>query len=549
MASGSNHNAANHKKKVSRHETATAHARTAATPTGGSAPAGVEPLSPAQHGAGKAGSQRARLHSLPDPEAISEHPNPAPAGETPAEVPQPQAQEGAAGGEPAASQPKHAVQAGYRAPVDNPYLTAAEPLSKVTEGPKPAWDKEAERRRKKGATRKALLILLAVVVVIAGVWAYAWANRSVTFTLDGNETTIKVGSTIADVVEQKGLTPTAGNLVSVNGDVLQEGQGNPYSVKEGDTDLTMDQANALTIEGGENITIGDGTDITEPYTTETKTIEPKLLMEGSWGAVAYVSQWGKEGTEEFKTGTISGQTDAGTVTQEVQDCVITLTNPTPSDGQKLVALTFDDGPSAYTQKYLDILSQYGAKATFFCLGCNVSEYPDQAKAIVDAGCQIASHTQNHKELTELTPEDLQSELTSTFTAIKDATGVSTTVIRPPYGEFRERTWLNSGGKLSASILWTQDSEDWKLPGVDTIVSNALLNVTNGSIILMHDGGGNRDQDLEALPKIIEALQADGYQLVTIDELLASDSSIPSDISTGDATLPEGCVWPTEIGDL
>ena len=84
--------------------------------------------------------------------------------------------------------------------------------------------------------------------------------------------------------------------------------------------------------------------------------------------------------------------------------------------------------------------------------------------------------------------------------------------------------------------------------MDAIVKNSLANVKSGSIILMHDGGGNRDQDVEALPKIIESLQGAGYTLVTIDELMASDSTIPKSIKTGDAKMPRGVTWPTELGD-
>ena len=220
----------------------------------------------------------------------------------------------------------------------------------------------------------------------------------------------------------------------------------------------------------------------------------------------------------------------------------------PANGEKLVALTFDDGPSEYTQQYLDILKRYDAKATFFNLGDNIANYPDTAKAIVDAGMQLASHTQTHQQLPLLGAEKLQQELTATFTEIDKATGVKTTVIRPPYGDFKQRTWLESGGLMSLSVLWTQDTLDWKRPGASTIVDNALAGIGPGSIILMHDGGGNREQDVQALPTIIERLQADGYKLVTVDELLASDPNVPQDIASGNATLPEGCVWPTELGD-
>ena len=126
------------------------------------------------------------------------------------------------------------------------------------------------------------------------------------------------------------------------------------------------------------------------------------------------------------------------------------------------------------------------------------------------------------------------------------TGVNTTAFRPPYGDFNEKAWLNSGGLASVSVIWNQDSEDWRRPGVDAIVANSEKGVTSGSIILMHDGGGNRDQDVEALPRIIEDLQGQGYEFVTVSELMQSDDSIPDDIAAGNATMPDDATWPTEI---
>ena len=120
------------------------------------------------------------------------------------------------------------------------------------------------------------------------------------------------------------------------------------------------------------------------------------------------------------------------------------------------------------------------------------------------------------------------------------------MLRPPYGDFSKQVWLESAGLLTSSILWTQDTLDWKQPGADTIAHNALSGIRPGSIILMHDGGGKRDQDLDALPKILKSLTDDGYKVVSIQELLASDTSIPHAVAEGTATLPDGAVWPTEI---
>lgn len=390
-------------------------------------------------------------------------------------------------------------------------------------------------------------IALAVVAALGGGGVWFATSRPVQVKVNGQGLKVTRGATLEQVRDAASLSPNAGNLVSVSGKVLEQGKGFALSARVNGADLDQDQIGSYRAKAGDDIQIGDGADRSEEYSATTREVQPKLLMQGGYGAVAYVSQWGRPGRVETRTGTTSGET-ADTTVDEVQDCVIMLHNVKPDNDQKLVALTFDDGPSEYTQRYLDILNQYGARATFFNLGSQVAAYPDLSKAVVAQGSQVASHSYTHPELPTLDEATLRDELKRTFDAIRDTDGVGTTVIRPPYGAFKESTWLKSGGLLSCSVIWNQDSEDWRRPGADKIAANALNGIAPGSIILMHDGGGNRDQDVEALPTIISSLQGQGYTLVTINELLASDSSIPDDIKSGNATLPEGCVWPTELGD-
>ena len=247
-------------------------------------------------------------------------------------------------------------------------------------------------------------------------------------------------------------------------------------------------------------------------------------------------------------GDTSGESVPGDVVEPAQNVKLMSINPKADDGRKLIALTFDDGPSKYTQQYLDILTEHGIHATFFCLGSAAANNPDLVKAIKDQGSQVASHTMNHQQLTAVDQTTLQSEITEAFSAISGAGGGDTSVIRPPYGSFDTSTWLASGGTLSASVIWNLDSLDWELPGADVIVNNCTSGAFSGSIILMHDGGGNRDQDLEALPRIIEQLQGEGYEFVTVAELMASDSRIPAEVAAGNAHIPEGYTWATELAE-
>jgi peptidoglycan/xylan/chitin deacetylase (PgdA/CDA1 family) len=214
---------------------------------------------------------------------------------------------------------------------------------------------------------------------------------------------------------------------------------------------------------------------------------------------------------------------------------------------KYVALTFDDGPAdPYTDQYLEILDRYGVKATFFNLGDNTQAYPDLARKVIEKGHQLCNHTMAHNQLTAVSADTIYNEITTSANVIENATGVKSSHIRPPYGDFSAESWLASKGSITASIRWTADSLDWKLPGAEAIVTNSTANSYSGMIILMHDGGGDRSQDVEALPSIIEQLQAQGYQFVTIADLMRAMGNIPEEVCSGSGTMPADAVWPEEL---
>ena len=405
--------------------------------------------------------------------------------------------------------------------------------------------------RKKRSSRGSLGFTLAAILVLAAVvggGVLLWNNRTVNVKVDGALVSVRADATLADIAEAQEISVAPGDLVSVGGNVLTEGEGAPFSATVNGKELDADQIEAFRAKGNEEIVFGDGADVTEPYHEEERETQPKMEPYEKIGAVTYVAQWPKAGKAIYMVGDTSGETALKEETEPVQNLVIESVNPQPEDGSKVIALTFDDGPNAnYTQKYLDILDKYGIKATFFCLGPAAEKNPDLVKAIKDQGSQVASHTKSHGDpLSTLDADTLRSEISDAFDSIEGAGGGATTVIRPPYGDFNNQTWLDSSGTLSASVIWNLDSEDWTLPGADAIVSNCTNGAYSGAIILMHDGGGNRDQDLEALPRIIENLQDKGYKFVTINELMAMDSRIPEDVASGNATMPEDGVWPTEM---
>ena len=398
-------------------------------------------------------------------------------------------------------------------------------------------------RRKRRFGIIAASIIAAIIVLSAMLW---WINRPVPITVNGTASEIRIGSALSDVVKKEKLSLKPGNLVSVNDRVLEADMGYAFSASVNGEELSPEDVDAYHVVGNESIDFSDGKNIVEEFDAESETIMPYLRMEGTGYSLQYVSQWGYAGELQHRKGKRSGET-ADVVAKEPQDCVITCMEPFVEGDAKLVALTFDDGPAnPYTEQYLEILDRYGIKATFFNLGDNTLNYPDLARKVVEKGHQLCNHTMAHNQLTSVDAETVHNEITRSQDAIEEVTGIRTTHIRPPYGDFTERSWLGSGGAITASIRWNGDSKDWETPGVDAIVSNSLINLHSGTIILMHDGGGDRSQDVEALPRLIEQVQAEGYEFVTISELMRASKDIPEDVCSGVATMPEDAVWPEEI---
>ena len=403
---------------------------------------------------------------------------------------------------------------------------------------------DARKRKRAIPLLPTIPIVLAALVVLLAV--LLWPRQSVAVTINGRSAEVPVGSTLKEVMDIQHIVVNPGNYVTVSGNLIIAHNGYAFSAQVNGKDLDQDEIDAYRVRGSESIAFTDGKDRLEDCNVQTETIAPYLRMEGNGYDIQYVSQWAQEGTLEHREGLVSGE-KADVVTKEAQDCVITCRTLELDEDHPYVAITFDDGPSEpYTSQCLDILAEHGARATFFNLGENVEQYPELAKRVVEEGHELANHTMAHNQLTSVPDATVRDEIERSARVIAGATGVATTHLRPPYGDFTERSWLASGGAITASVRWSGDSQDWRLPGADAIVENALINVRPGSILLLHDGGGDRSQDVEALPKLIERLQGDGYELVTVSELLRAAGDVPEEVCSGTGTMPEGAVWPQEI---
>ena len=188
--------------------------------------------------------------------------------------------------------------------------------------------------------------------------------------------------------------------------------------------------------------------------------------------------------------------------------------PKPTTSTKRVALTFDDGPHAkVTQQILKTLNKYNAKATFFVLGESVKKNPNVLKEAFNAGHEIGNHTYDHPKLTTLTDKQIQTQIQSTNEVVKSITGYNTTVFRPPYGSYNKTvtSQLNM-----PNVLWTVDTLDWKHRDPKKTLQIVKTNVKNDSIILMHD---IHQSTADALDSILSTLQKQGYEFVTVSEIL------------------------------
>ena len=183
-----------------------------------------------------------------------------------------------------------------------------------------------------------------------------------------------------------------------------------------------------------------------------------------------------------------------------------------------IAFTFDDGPhDVQTPRLLKMLKERNIKATFFCVGTCVAQNPGIAKEIVTEGHEIANHTWSHPQLTKMAEGPVRDQIDRTHNVIKQTTGVTPTLLRPPYGALtaHQRAWANAtwGYKI---ILWDVDSLDWKHKTPAKTQSIVLAETKPGSIILCHD---IHKTTIDAMPATLDALLAKGFKFVTVTELL------------------------------
>ncbi|MEU8702530.1 glycosyltransferase [Streptomyces sp. NPDC048680] len=197
-----------------------------------------------------------------------------------------------------------------------------------------------------------------------------------------------------------------------------------------------------------------------------------------------------------------------------------------------IVLTFDDGPDpVWTPRVLDKLKEYDAHAVFFVTGTMASRYPELVKRMVDEGHEVGLHTFNHPDLSYQSDARIDWELSQNQLVLAGAAGIRTSLFRPPYSSFADamddKSWpvtqyIGSRGYLT--VVNNTDSEDWKRPGVRTIIKNATPKHGRGAVVLMHDSGGDRSQSVAALNRFLPRMQDKGYEFTNLTTALGAPSA-------------------------
>lgn len=377
--------------------------------------------------------------------------------------------------------------------------------------------------QQRGSKLKAILAgVVAVAVVAIGVTAF-FTFAPVKVTVNGQELSVGGAKTVQTAFEESGVKVNPGNYVAVDDQVLYEGKGNEFSCKLNDQE---DVDPETKLHGGDVLEFTDGGNITEDYDGVDTPIPWEARIEGVGALHKFVGK-GVDGVSTAMTGKISGKTVTKVSTEP--ENVICHRYDADTKGEKVIALTIDDGPWEYTNAMLDVLKENNAKATFFVVGQNIEQQKGGTAAVkraVEEGHQVCTHSYDHAEgsgqgvnLTYMSADEQKQEIQKGMDAISAVTGQqASSVIRCPGGNLDAQTVLNLKDLVTAEIGWNIDTQDWTRPGADAIY-DAMMQAYPGAVILCHDGGGDRSQTIEGLKRAIPKLIEQGYSFITVDQML------------------------------
>lgn len=383
---------------------------------------------------------------------------------------------------------------------------------------------QQQRKRKSPVVPILICIVVLAALGVGGFFAYQHF-RTFPVTVNGQSTTVHAGDTVKKLLDEKLVTPKPGNLLAVDESVLKEGEGELCSVT-----INGNAADVNTpLVAKADVQIGDGADKMEESTTSEESIpfetdEGDRSFEGYWRGSIHLLSDGQEGKRVTRVGKESGKTVEESVTQPI-NAGYRIYTARPAD--RVVALTFDDGPwPTTTAQILDVLEANNAKATFFTIGNQIADNSEVLKRAANMGCEVCTHTWDHAagsgegvSIAKMSADEQVKEVQKGYEAITNVLGKEPKkILRAPGGNFYGDTISNLWQYVDAEIGWDVDTEDWRRPGTESIY-NMIMSVQPGQVVLMHDGGGDRSQTVEAIKQAIPKLAEQGYKFVTVSELL------------------------------
>ncbi|MDP2181035.1 MAG: polysaccharide deacetylase family protein [Actinomycetota bacterium] len=356
------------------------------------------------------------------------------------------------------------------------------------------------------------VVLLGALVLASAAAVALPAFGSIGIVVDGRVRQVPAGITAAAIATDALCEASPGDLVSVNGALLRAGQGELVALVRDGAWLDPDAP----VFAGDRIGSVDGANTTETVVTTSSPIPIPVEFTGT-GALCEVKQPGAVGIRRLVVGEISGNVVTSTVEQEPLPLIIQRSSP--SNGRKVVALTFDDGPwKGQTGKILDILKAEEVKATFFMLGSRVRKYPSIARRVAKEGHEIGNHSDTHKLLGRASEQMVRNEIRRAQRTIREVVDVTPKWFRPPAGSVGPYVASEARKVKLRVITWSVDPQDWRASKPGPIARSVRKTVKPGAVILLHDGGGDREDTIRALPWIIHNLKKQGYTFVTLDEL-------------------------------
>ena len=333
-----------------------------------------------------------------------------------------------------------------------------------------------------------------------GVWvAVATGKPTIRVNAGGRVVAVGAGTTAAQAARRFGLEARAGDLLDVEGHVLRAGAFPGRLLVDG-----RPAAGRAVLQDGDRLAVRDGVNRTEPLKRE---VEQASLR--------------RPANPQFYVELFPGRSvvTRGAVSHRLVSARFVPGGPARLDNA--VALTFDDGPSEYTRRIVDLLARLHVPATFFVIAEQAKEYPELVRLEADSGMAVGNHSYDHpwrSPFASLPKTRIRAEIDDAQ-AVLQRIGVDSVLFRPPGGTYSPFVLRAAAAEGMRVVLWSVDARDWAAGATAQQIEERVLGaVQPGSIVVMHDGGGDRSATLEALPAIVAGIRRAGLALVALAPL-------------------------------